>query len=119
MLLDARVDFTSSFPRLAQPVHLLGEAEAIENVTHGGGEAADICGEVGEQVVLVAHERLQVEGRRVDEAELGDTQQEGFGSSGSMAAFSASTTTLVEASTQSSRRSTVKGRITRPYSDGL
>ena len=66
-------------PGLAQPVHLLGEAEALEDVAHGGGEAADIGGEVGEQVVLVTHQRLQVEGRGVDEAELGDAQQERLG----------------------------------------
>ena len=66
-------------PGLAEPVHLLGEAEAFEDVAHGGGEAANVRGQVGERVVLVAHKRFQVEGRRVDETEPGDAQQGGLG----------------------------------------
>ena len=65
--------------RLAQPLKLLGEAEVLEDVPHRRGEALDIGGEVGGDVVLVAHQLAHVERRGVHEGVAGDAQQERLG----------------------------------------
>ena len=64
--------------RLPEALDLLGEAEALEDVPDGGGEALDIGGQVGREVVLVAHQLLHVERRRVDEAQAGSPEHEGL-----------------------------------------
>ncbi|MDQ1081472.1 hypothetical protein QE401_003998 [Pseudoroseomonas cervicalis] len=66
-------------PGLAQPVGLLGEAEALEDVADGRREAADIGVQIGAEIVLVAHQGLQVEGRGVGEGHARDAPQEGLG----------------------------------------
>lgn len=64
---------------LAQPVGLLGEAEAPEGVAVGAGEAADTGAEIGAQTALAAQQRLEVEGRAIGEGQAGRAQQEGAG----------------------------------------
>ena len=64
---------------LGQPVDLGVKLEALENVAHGGRERLHVGAQVFADVVLVAHELLQVERRGVVEKLAGLAQQERFG----------------------------------------
>ena len=65
--------------RLGQPVDLRLEVELLEDVAHGRGKAVDVRAQVGGDVVLVAHQLLEVERRTVVEALLGDAGQHHIG----------------------------------------
>ena len=109
-------------PGLGQPVDLGVEVEALEDVAHRGREGLDVGEQVLPDVVLVAHQLLHVQRRRVVEAAARPCAAgTARGSARPSARFanSASTAALVASSTQSSRRSTVNGRMTLPYSDCL
>ena len=64
---------------LGEPVDLGVELEALEDVAHRGREGLHVGAQVLADVVLVAHELLQVERRRVVEELAGLPQQEGLG----------------------------------------
>ncbi len=66
-------------PGLGEPVDLGVELEALEDVAHGGRERLHVGAEVLADVVLVAHQLLQVERRRVVEELAGLLQQERLG----------------------------------------
>ena len=66
-------------PGLGQPVDLGVEVEPLEDVAHGGRERLDVGAEVLADVVLVAHELLQVQRRRVVEKLAGLPQEERLG----------------------------------------
>jgi hypothetical protein len=66
-------------PCLGEPVDLGVEIEALEDVAHGGREGLQISAQVLGDAVLPAHQRLQVELRRVVEVLPGLAQQEGLG----------------------------------------
>ncbi len=61
---------------LGQPVDLGVELEALEDVAHRGRERLDVGAQVLADVVLVAHQLLQVERRGVVEVAAGLLQQE-------------------------------------------
>ena len=52
---------------LGQPVDLGMEVEGLEDVAHGGRKRLDVREQVLLDVVLIAHQLLHVEGRRVEE----------------------------------------------------
>jgi hypothetical protein len=107
---------------LGQLVDLGVELEALEDVAHGGREPLHVGAEVLADVVLVAHELLQVERRGVVEELAGLAEQEGLGvhPGGFLRlVFRPARRAWSASSTQSRRRSTVKGRMTLPYSDCL
>ena len=109
-------------PGLGQPVDLGVELEALEDVAHGRRERLHVGAQVLADVVLVAHELLQVERRGVVEELAGLAQQEGLGIQPGLLALVHSRPARrpwSASSTQSRRRSTVKGRMTLPYSDCL
>ena len=64
---------------LGEAVDLGVELEALEDVAHGGRERLDVGAEVFADVVLVAHELLQVERRGVVEELAGFPQEERLG----------------------------------------
>jgi hypothetical protein len=64
---------------LGEAVNLGVELEALEDVAHGRGEGLQVGAEVLADMVLVAHELLQVEGRGVVEKLAGFPQQERLG----------------------------------------
>ena len=66
-------------PGFGQPVNLRVKVEALENVAHGGRERLHIRAEVFADVVLVAHQLLQVQRRRVVEELARLAQQERLG----------------------------------------
>jgi hypothetical protein len=110
-------------PGLVEPVDLRVEVEALEDVAHRRRERLDVLAQVLADVVLVAHQLLQVERRRVVEVLPDFLSRNGSGFKPALSALedarSSSTATLVGSSTQSRRRSTVNGRMTLPYSDCL
>ncbi len=108
--------------RLRELVDLRVELEALEDVPHRSGEALDVRAQVLRDVVLVAHQLLQVERRRVEEELPGLLEQEGLGVQArglSQRLFGQHRGLRGFESTQSRRRRTVKGRMTLPYSDCL
>ncbi|HLL02270.1 MAG TPA: hypothetical protein VK539_16910 [Myxococcaceae bacterium] len=64
---------------LLEPVDLGVELEALEDVAHRGREVLHVGAQVLANVVLVAHELLQVERRGVEEELAGLLEQEGLG----------------------------------------
>jgi hypothetical protein len=68
-----------SSPALAEPVDLRRELEALEDVAHRRRERLDVGAQVLADVVLVAHQLLQVERRRVVEVLPGLLEQERLG----------------------------------------
>jgi hypothetical protein len=87
-------------PRFLQPIHLQVELEALEDVAHRRREGLDVAAQVFADVVLIRHphqEGLGIQALAFPQLLLGQ-----------------STASLVGSSTQSSRRSTVNGRITLP-----
>ncbi len=64
---------------LGQPVDLGVEVEALEDVAHGGRKRLNVGEEVFPDVVLVAHQLLHVQGRRVEEELPRLAQQERLG----------------------------------------
>ena len=73
---------------LGQLVDLGVKLEALENVAHGRRERLHVGAQVFADVVLVAHELLQVERRGVVEELAGLAQQEGLGiQAGRLAGF--------------------------------
>ena len=81
----------------------------------------DVAGEVFADVVLVPHQPFEIEGEVLSKSCYDFFSRNGSGLifAASRFAFSASTAGLVDSSTQSSRRSTVNGRMTRPNSERL
>ena len=75
-------------PRLGEAINLGVEFEPLKDVAHGGRESLQVSAEVFADVILVAHELLQVERRGVVEKLTGLAQQEGLGiQAGSLAGF--------------------------------
>ncbi len=107
--------------RLGQPIDLGLEFEPLENIANGRGKALNVGVEVFTDVILVPHELLHVERRRVIEELAGLLEQKRLRFSPAAFRFSnsAKTERLVASKTQSNRRSTVNGRMTLPYSDCL
>ena len=66
-------------PGLGEPVDLGVKLEGLEDVPDVRGEALGVGVEVFSGVVLVAHQLLHVEGRRVEEEVAGFFEQEGLG----------------------------------------
>jgi hypothetical protein len=66
-------------PGLGEPVDLRVELEALEDVAHRGRERLDVGAQVLADVVLVAHQLLQVERRRVVEELARTCEQERLG----------------------------------------
>ena len=94
-------------PGLGEPVDLGVEVEALEDVAHGGRERLHVGAQVLADVVLVAHQLLHVERRRVVEELAGLAEQERLGVQAGLLRLrpaSAEHGGLVGSSTQSSRR---------------
>ena len=64
---------------LGEAVDLQVKLEGLEDVAHGGRESLRVGAQVLADVVLVAHQLLHVEWRRVVEKLAGLAEQEGFG----------------------------------------
>jgi hypothetical protein len=108
--------------RAVQPVDLGGEVELVEHVAGRGGEAGDVVLEVVGQVVGGGDQRGEVEPGGVVELLAGlllEDRVEVVTFFRVNCTARSSTACLVGSSTQSNRRSTVRGRITLPYSDCL
>ena len=85
-------------PALGEPVDLRVKVEALEDVAHRRRERLHVGAEVFADVVLIAHQLLQVERRRVVEELAGFPQEERLGIQlrpSGLAASSASTAGLV------------------------
>ena len=65
--------------RLGQPLRLVIKIERFEDVSHGRRKRLDVGEEVFLGVVLVAHQLLHVERRRIEEQLPGLPQQKRFG----------------------------------------
>lgn len=107
--------------RLVQLLDLVGETEPGDRLERPRGEPGDVGGEVRTHVLRVVLELA--ERQRGDVVEALPAVRRSTGSTlsifpASATAF-ATTTSFVGSSTQSSRRSTVSGRMTLPYSDCL
>ena len=111
-----------SSPALASRSIWVWKSKHLEDVAHRRRERLHVGEQVFLDVVLVAHQLLHVERRRVVE-QLARLLAAGtaLDSARAFSRFSnsASTAGFVASSTQSSRRSTVNGRMTLPYSDCL
>jgi hypothetical protein len=63
---------------LRQSIDLRVKIEALEDVAHGGSERLDVGAQVLADIVLIAHQRLHVEGRGVVEIDAGLLEKERF-----------------------------------------
>jgi hypothetical protein len=66
-------------PGFGRAVDLRIKFEVLKDVAHRRGKGLDLGEQVFADVVLIAHQRLAVEGRRVVEALFGLAEQERFG----------------------------------------
>ena len=125
-LLRAEIDVGEALDDLVQQPRglkardLQVELVLVEDLAGAGGEAVVVVGEVACDVGRVGADRGEVLPGQVVELQASAARYKIASRFWTLiAAFFAHTASLVGAITQSSRRSTVNGRMTLPYSDCL
>ena len=105
--------------RAVEPGDLSVEVELLDDVASRGREASDVAPQVVRHVGRVVEQLADVELGRVVERLARRPRKIGSRFSPCASSRASSTLALVGSSTQSRRRMTTSGRITRPYSDCL